>query len=304
VFSLGGTLLFAATGHPPYHGETTADVLVQLATEPPDLAGLPAELDALVRPCLDRIPVRRPSSAALLARLGEFAEPGSYLPEAALALIREHQRDPVPAARVRTSARSANDDDVDETDDDERTANSYPGLPASARPEVPDSSLRAWRHRLPAWAGWAAVGAVLVTVGAILGATLSDSDNSASNSSPGTVVSNGRPPPASLGPLCAAGQSGAGPALCVNADEGTSTTTFTVHAHGFGAGRDVPLTELFYPPPQGALPPAPQRLRTITMPANGQIQLKPPFQLGLYDIVAPGGIGVVFRIDPLGGGPP
>jgi serine/threonine protein kinase len=34
VFSLGATLVFAATGHPPYVGETVIDVLVRLATEP------------------------------------------------------------------------------------------------------------------------------------------------------------------------------------------------------------------------------------------------------------------------------
>jgi serine/threonine protein kinase len=44
IYALGATMLFAATGHPPYHGETVMDVLVQLATGPPDLSGLPAEL--------------------------------------------------------------------------------------------------------------------------------------------------------------------------------------------------------------------------------------------------------------------
>jgi serine/threonine protein kinase len=304
VFSLGGTLLFAATGHAPYHGETTADVLVQLATEPPDLSGLPAELDALVRACLERVPVRRPSSAALLARLGEFAEPGSYLPEAALAMIRRYERDPVSLLRAKplTKAPSLSDDEID--DADERTADSYPGLPASARPDIPGPSLRSWRYRFPAWAGWAAAGAALVTLGALLGATLSDSDGSANNSPSNSALSNGRPPPASLGPVCASSaQSDTTPALCVNIDEGTQATTFTVQAHGFTPGRDLTLTLLFYPPPQGALPPAPQRLRTITIPANGKFQLKPT-QLGLYDVVAPGGTGAVFRIDPLGGGPP
>ena len=41
VFSLGATLLFAATGHPPYLGDTVMDILVRLATEAPDLTGLP-----------------------------------------------------------------------------------------------------------------------------------------------------------------------------------------------------------------------------------------------------------------------
>ena len=48
VFSLGATLVFAATGHPPYRGETVMDILVRLATEPPDLSGMPEELADLV----------------------------------------------------------------------------------------------------------------------------------------------------------------------------------------------------------------------------------------------------------------
>ena len=44
VFSLGATLVYAATGHPPYQGETVMDILVRLATEPPDLDGLPDEM--------------------------------------------------------------------------------------------------------------------------------------------------------------------------------------------------------------------------------------------------------------------
>src|SRR5499427_10505685 len=48
IFSLGATLLYAATGHAPYQGETVMDVLVRLATEPPDMAGLPGELTDLV----------------------------------------------------------------------------------------------------------------------------------------------------------------------------------------------------------------------------------------------------------------
>ena len=67
VFSLGSTLLYAATGHAPYQGETTVDVLVRLATEPPDLTGLPAELADPLERCLDRDPDRRPTPAQLVA---------------------------------------------------------------------------------------------------------------------------------------------------------------------------------------------------------------------------------------------
>ena len=56
IFALGATMLFAATGHAPYHGETVMDVLVQLATGPPDLTGLLPELSEIVVACLERDP--------------------------------------------------------------------------------------------------------------------------------------------------------------------------------------------------------------------------------------------------------
>ena len=67
MFALGATLLYAATGHAPYQGETVMDVLVRLATEAPDLAGLPAELAEMVTACLER----RPPQAAHLRRAAQ-----------------------------------------------------------------------------------------------------------------------------------------------------------------------------------------------------------------------------------------
>ena len=96
VFSLGATIVFAATGHPPYQGETVMDILVRLATEPPDLTGLPDELTDLVGGCLRRVPRDRPTNAAILTGLGSFAaEPDgaghAYLPDSAMALIADYQ---------------------------------------------------------------------------------------------------------------------------------------------------------------------------------------------------------------------
>ena len=107
MFSLGATLAFAATGHAPYQGETVMDVLVRLATEPPDLSGLPAELTGIVTACLARSPRERPTSAALLDQLGPFvtnpAGPGSahaYLPASAMAVISGYQHGPRQATRA------------------------------------------------------------------------------------------------------------------------------------------------------------------------------------------------------------
>ena len=104
VFSLGSTLMYAATGHAPYRGETTMDVLVRLATEPPDLSGLPPELAGTIAPCLDRDPAARPTPAALLAgiaatlRYDEGDGDGARsLPAGALGLIEQYRRRPAPA---------------------------------------------------------------------------------------------------------------------------------------------------------------------------------------------------------------
>jgi serine/threonine protein kinase len=100
VFALGATLLFAATGHAPYQGETVMDVLVRLATEPPDLGGLPDELTEIITACLARSPRDRPTSAALLARLEPLLGPAaaggphSHLTGPAMELIAEFERSP------------------------------------------------------------------------------------------------------------------------------------------------------------------------------------------------------------------
>jgi serine/threonine protein kinase len=117
VFALGATLLYAATGHPPYQGETVMDVLVRLATEPPDLSGLAPELTHLITACLERRPADRPTSAALLAELGPMVSDGlhlgppadtphPYLAEPAMALIAEFHTGPGNGVRARPADRA------------------------------------------------------------------------------------------------------------------------------------------------------------------------------------------------------
>jgi hypothetical protein len=104
VYSLGATLVLAATGHSPYRGETVMDVLVQLATSQPDLSELPPELAGVVGLCMDRDPRRRPTAAGLLAHLAvdlaPDAAPGEsgrqVLSGRALALIAEYRHEPSP----------------------------------------------------------------------------------------------------------------------------------------------------------------------------------------------------------------
>jgi serine/threonine protein kinase len=111
VFSLGATLLYAVTGHAPYGGETVMDVLVRLATEAPDLTGVPDDLAGLVTACLERSPRDRPTSSAVLEQLEPYVSqtpaPGTehpYLSPPAVALITDYQRGPQATAIVRSTS--------------------------------------------------------------------------------------------------------------------------------------------------------------------------------------------------------
>lgn len=105
VYSLGATMLYAATGHEPYGGHTPINVLAQLLTAPPDFEGLPAELAPFVAACMERDPDRRPTTGMLLEDFARFraaemphahgAE--DWLPTAAFAVVADHERRGRPA---------------------------------------------------------------------------------------------------------------------------------------------------------------------------------------------------------------
>ena len=158
VFSLGATLAFAATGHAPYRGETVMDVLVRLATEPPDLSGLPAELDGIVTACLARSPApaahvgraarparalrRRPGRAALGGRLP--ARPGDGRDQRIPA--RPPAGRTAPAARPAATAARTPDGSTGDGAAGEDTS----GSTGAASPATPPSARRRrCRHRPP-----------------------------------------------------------------------------------------------------------------------------------------------------------
>jgi Protein kinase domain len=246
MFSLGATLLFAGTGHPPYQGETVMDILVRLATEPPDLTGLPGELAGIVTSCLERSPRKRPTSAALLAQLAPYVEdtvqPGPPpLPGEAMALLAEYQRHPQPSAGQAADEIS-----------DEATFGSHTALPAPRRfpaarrlrrrrrrPGLGSSGGTTFQRRsggspphrrsliVAALAGGAAT---LVAAGIGLGIVINEEN---------------RPPPARLGPSGPPGvptNLSAAPELKMNQPFGDGDTVFVVHGSGWLPGRDVTIT--------------------------------------------------------------
>jgi serine/threonine protein kinase len=310
VYALGATLVFAATGHPPYQGDTVMDVLARLATEEPDLSGLPGELTELIAACLQRVPRDRPTSSAMLARLGQFTETRAgaagkhtYLPDAAMALIEQYQRNPLLASGPPGLQDRGGDD----------TSASYTELPASYQPRPRPQRAprrpaggRRWVKAHLAWVGWVSVGAALVVGGVILGASLT------SSGSPGGPI-----PPAPQ-TVCGTSQAAAGPALCmVKRSRGTAATTFTVQGNDFAPGSSVTFTVSEVDPGGTNLFSARSPL-SATVGPDGTFRVvvsklySSPLSLGLVTVDAsvPGGAhaSTEFMIipdrPPPGGGPP
>ena len=251
VFSLGGTLLFAATGHPPYLGDTVMDILVRLATEAPDLTGLPAELIPVVTACLERSPRNRPTSTALLAELAPFvgatASPRSghsYLPASTLTLIGEYERSPGTP-----EPRPGHDHDqpplTDEVSED-ATFGSYIALPAAA-PGAPRR--RRPPKRVVAGVGLSIGAAALLAGGAVLGASYSGPNgrvsaySGASPSPTGTTTYPTFPPvpPTDQGLTPGTLPTGTStkPKLVMSQPYGDGYTGYVVHGSGF-----APLTQV------------------------------------------------------------
>ncbi|MFI1177739.1 serine/threonine-protein kinase [Streptomyces melanogenes] len=70
VFSLGAVLAYAATGAPPFPGDSSASLLYKVVHEEPELDGrLDGELRAAVEACLAKTAAARPAPAELARRL-------------------------------------------------------------------------------------------------------------------------------------------------------------------------------------------------------------------------------------------
>ncbi|GAA2138797.1 serine/threonine-protein kinase [Actinomadura napierensis] len=69
VFCWAATLVFAATGEPPFGQDTIPAVINRILHEEPDLGDLSGPLRALVADCLEKDPARRPPARQVLMRL-------------------------------------------------------------------------------------------------------------------------------------------------------------------------------------------------------------------------------------------
>ncbi|MFF1293272.1 MULTISPECIES: PQQ-binding-like beta-propeller repeat protein [unclassified Streptomyces] len=114
VFSLGSMLVFAATGHPPFHGANPVETVFMLLREGPDLEGLPDELRPLIESCMQMDATGRPNPADLQSQLAphlfgsgsdDSGTASAWLPERAVGLI-EARRNGRPAVKPGPGGRS------------------------------------------------------------------------------------------------------------------------------------------------------------------------------------------------------
>lgn len=96
IFSLGSTLVFAATGHAPFHGANPVETVFMLLREGPDTEGLPDDLRPLIESCMQMDATQRPSPADLQAQLAphlfasgsdDSGTASAWLPSPATAMI-------------------------------------------------------------------------------------------------------------------------------------------------------------------------------------------------------------------------
>ncbi|MEU0456072.1 serine/threonine-protein kinase [Streptomyces sp. NPDC006129] len=69
VFSLGAVLTYAATGAPPFPGDSSAALLYKVVHEEPELGALDGELRDLTAACLTKAPAARPTPTEVARRL-------------------------------------------------------------------------------------------------------------------------------------------------------------------------------------------------------------------------------------------
>jgi serine/threonine protein kinase len=74
LFAWAATIAFAATGRPPFGGESMMAIMRAVVEDQPDLHGVPRHLDGLLRECLRKDPRERPTARDVLLRLLGYAQ--------------------------------------------------------------------------------------------------------------------------------------------------------------------------------------------------------------------------------------
>lgn len=235
VFSLGATLLLAATGHPPYPARSSPEAVYRLMTSEPDLSGLPEPLVPMISACLSRDPAARPTPQELVDGLAPYlSDTGGTppLPAEARAVIEEYRRMPLFQDPERSWG-SAWDKELD------RFLGRPPqdSDPRSARTLVHRISHRGGPSR-PRIGHYAIAAAILVAGAGITVGVLATGQGHASGAAAAGRQSYPPPPPnGQFGP-----PPGVDPALTMSQSQGTANTDFVIHGTGWPPGQYVTIS--------------------------------------------------------------
>ncbi|WP_327392390.1 PQQ-binding-like beta-propeller repeat protein [Streptomyces sp. NBC_01186] len=115
IFSLASMLVFAATGHAPFHGANPVETVFMLLREGPDLEGLSDDLRPLIESCMRMNAEERPTPADLQSQLAphlfaagsdDSGTVSAWLPSTAVTLI-ERRRGGRAMRRQQEAAQAA-----------------------------------------------------------------------------------------------------------------------------------------------------------------------------------------------------
>ncbi|SCK07793.1 PQQ-binding-like beta-propeller repeat protein [Streptomyces sp. WMMB 322] len=162
IFSLASTLVFAATGHAPFHGANPVETVFMLLRDGPDLEGLNDELRPLIDPCMRMAAEERPSPADIQSQLAPhlFSAGGddsgtasAWLPAGAVALI-ERKRGARPTPRRPSHRQDGPPGGAPEAGAAPSSAPAPPAVPDAAPAHAAGGARRGGpRHAIPAGPG-------------------------------------------------------------------------------------------------------------------------------------------------------
>ncbi|MBB5075033.1 protein kinase domain-containing protein [Nonomuraea endophytica] len=98
LFAWGATMVYAATGRPPFGNDTMPAVINRVLNQPPDLGALDGALREVVGACLQKDPALRPTAEQVMMRLLQHPVPsaGGMLAQGAAAATIHPQPTPYP----------------------------------------------------------------------------------------------------------------------------------------------------------------------------------------------------------------
>jgi predicted Ser/Thr protein kinase len=202
VFAWGATMVYAATGTPPFGDDTVVAVINRVMHEPPAVEGVPAGMRSLITACLAKDPARRPTAQQLMMSMIGTGPQQTRMDDGAAATTMLAEGEHLAAgaaggaaagAAMGAAGMSAADRTMaygGRTQAVQAGGGTLPGAPPPPGRGYYDPEPK--RSRWPIVAGIAAILLLAVVVGVVMANTGDDNPNTPN--SPGSSQSSGETP--------------------------------------------------------------------------------------------------------------